>query len=282
MVIRELQKTLYKSILLLIYTLSAIETMGFALVSYMYKFPPDIFFTFLPTQIVFHVVLCAALFFLSPGFYILDSGKKLETVNLANRLTIFRISMLPTLLFLIIAQKNHDIGPLLFICIGMTFITDLLDGCISRKTNQVTLIGKVLGSSSDYALIFVMTLAYYMHGLLPIWLFGLILFRIFFQAVGMAIILIIRKKIEPNTTILGKIAVATIMVLFALIPLDIFFPFPYRWIMNYLHVISGVIITISIIDKGWHFLRSRVGKKVERGIIENQPPPSRLGKSVDR
>jgi phosphatidylglycerophosphate synthase len=244
-------------------TISVIESLVFTLVSYTYTFSLNLFISFLSIQIVFHIALCAALLLLSPGFYIIDSKKKLETVNLANGLTIFRISMLPTILFLIIAQRNYDIGPLLFVCIGITFITDLLDGFISRRTNKVTFIGKILDSASDYALIIVVALAYHVHGVLPSWLFALILFRIFFQASGMALILIISKKIEPNTTFLGKIAVATIMVLFAIIAFDIFFHFPHSWIMIYLYNISGIIILISIIDKGWQFVRSRIGNKID-------------------
>ena len=57
----------------------------------------------------FHIFLYLLLILFSDDFRKEATGEKLASINLANRITLIRVSTLPTLLFLVIAAKNYHI-----------------------------------------------------------------------------------------------------------------------------------------------------------------------------
>jgi phosphatidylglycerophosphate synthase len=248
------QKTsLRKSILLLLAAYGTTQIAGVSLLAYLYGFNRELTAGFYISEILFHSMIAIFMLLAHDLFYRVSDGEKLVKVNAANKVTLFRISMLPTVLFLILAARDHLIAPVLIPVIAITFLTDLLDGWISRTHNQVTQIGKVLDSVSDYALLIVVAIAYRIFNLLPLWLFLLIIGRLAFQAIGMLAILIVRKKVEPRPSILGKIAVATTMSLFALEALKLVLPPIWKALFVYVEIIAGAIVGLSVIDKGLFF-----------------------------
>jgi phosphatidylglycerophosphate synthase len=164
--------------------------------------------------------------------------------------------MLPSLLFLIIVSRDFPIQSILISAIAFAFVTDLVDGWISRTTHQETYIGKILDAVSDYSLLLVIAFAYIVFQLIPLWLFCIILLRLLFQAIGMLILLIIHKTVEPQSTFYGKITVATIMVLFVL---ELFRLCSESFFIQYLPFIeyaAGVIVGLSIFEKFCFFLKT--------------------------
>ncbi|MCQ2749627.1 MAG: CDP-alcohol phosphatidyltransferase family protein [Clostridia bacterium] len=75
-------------------------------------------------------------------------------MNLPNKLTLFRIILIPFVMYFIMAGVNVSlnmyIGLALFI---IACITDFLDGYIARKYNLVTNLGKFLDPVADKLLI---------------------------------------------------------------------------------------------------------------------------------
>ena len=72
--------------------------------------------------------------------------------NLPNKLTLFRIAVIPVICFLYI----WDIRPLNYLAAALFAvgaITDFLDGYIARMTNNVTRMGEVLDPISDKLLV---------------------------------------------------------------------------------------------------------------------------------
>ena len=75
-------------------------------------------------------------------------------MNLANKLTIFRMILVPIMVIIpFLGIENEIFGiPLIYLIIDIIFIiasiTDKLDGCIARSRNQVTTFGKFLRSNS--------------------------------------------------------------------------------------------------------------------------------------
>lgn len=250
------EKTLTASILLTLGVFSVTQFVFFAIVSALYSFPPRIDVWFYVTQVIFHTVLAAFLMLMLPFFYNAETQERLKALNLANRITLFRLSMLPTVLFLILASKSiTSVGKLLIPIIALTFVTDMIDGYISRKRHEITQIGKIIDSVSDYSLLIVVAVAYYAFNLLPAWLFAIILFRLFFQAFGMLAVLIARRSVEPKPTIMGKVAIATTMTLFAAEALKLAVPVAFlRWFV-YLEYLAAAIIILSVLDKGVFFAR---------------------------
>ncbi len=77
-----------------------------------------------------------------------------EIDNLPNRLTIFRIILIPFVLSALYAaklmpEKQHLFGPLASLCFFFACITDFFDGYIARKRNIVTVFGSFLDPIAD-------------------------------------------------------------------------------------------------------------------------------------
>jgi phosphatidylglycerophosphate synthase len=251
------------SILLVIGIYGVLEAIAFTMVAAAFGFSAAFLALYLGIQFAFHIALGLFLLGGSSFFYNVNTGERLTRVNAANKITLLRISMLPSVLFMIVAAKDFRVAPILIPALAVTFLTDLVDGRISRAKNQVTLMGKILDSVSDYSLLIVVAVAYYVYKLIPGWLFWIIASRLFFQAIGMLCILLIRKSVETKTTIFGKAAIATIMSLFAVEALKFIRPgepLPYN---SHIEAAAGIIVALSILDKGYFFARSILssGKK---------------------
>jgi phosphatidylglycerophosphate synthase len=234
---------------------SLTETLVFFLISRIFSLPFGFFLLFLGVQTVFHLIVLLFLAANAPLFYIIKTGKRLNRINTANKITLLRITMLPFLLFLILAFQHYPVGPILLPVIGFTFITDLADGYFSRARQEETFIGKILDSISDYLLLAVVGIAYVVFQILPLWLFALLLCRLFIQSLMMMILYLVKKRLEPQTTLFGKITVAATMILFVIEPVAVIFT-PVKTYTFYLEVILGVLIGISLIDKGIYFFSS--------------------------
>ncbi len=245
---------LFRSIIATVLVCGFSEAALFLVIANIFTFGLNFVSAFLLTQVVFHAVLTVFLFSTRKFFYILNGMRPLQKINIANKVTLLRISMLPSLLFLILAAKTYPVGPILISALAITFFTDAIDGRLSRSRDEVTMIGKILDSVSDYSLLIVVSIAYYIYELIPKYLFAIILARLLFQAFGMLILLIARRDWEPKPTLFGKAAVATTMVLFASEALKIVLSEDYFKYFQIIEIISAVIVSLSIIDKAYYFI----------------------------
>jgi cardiolipin synthase (CMP-forming) len=171
--------------------------------------------TFAALSLAFHAAVAFGLASLSGDFVIEETGEELSRVNLANQLSLARISTLPTILFLLIASRSHPMLPYVLAVTALAFLTDLLDGKVSRRLHQVTRIGRILDSTSDYCLLGVITIVFLVFSLIPAWIFCVIIFRLAFQAVCMLVIGLKEGRVTPESSFLGKLAIASVMVLYA-------------------------------------------------------------------
>jgi len=212
-------------------------------------------------QIIFHIGIYMFLRLTKDFFFLVETRQPLRSLNLANMITLLRISMLPSLTFLIISVKHYPVGAILLTAIALTFITDLLDGRISRAFHQITFIGKILDSVSDYSVLLVISITYFIYDLIPIWLFLMILGRLLFQAFGMLGLLIKHKSVEPKPTLFGKATVASIMILFALEPFKMLSLFDVKNYIMYVEFLVCIIVFLSVFDKAWFFHKERISKR---------------------
>ncbi|HUX37093.1 MAG TPA: CDP-alcohol phosphatidyltransferase family protein [Rectinemataceae bacterium] len=204
----------------------------------------------------FHLFLLLLLRLFKRDFALAEGGQSLDRVNLANRITLFRVSSLPTLLFLVIASRDYRIRIPLLIFMAAVFATDFLDGWISRTRSQVTRIGKMMDSASDYLVLVVLTIVFFYFRFIGDWFFWLVTGRLAEQAVFMAIIFFVRGRLKPRTTFLGKAAIASIMVLYSGLLLEmLILPFGIAKAMNVLEILVAAIIVMSVIDKVIAFVR---------------------------
>lgn len=210
---------------------------------------------FLVVTTAYHAFMLAMLLLFKQDFTKVPSGERLQKVNLANSITLFRLTSMPTVLFLVLAAKDYRMRLPLLGLVVLVFATDFADGYISRKAGEVTKIGKMMDSASDYGLLLVLTIVFYYFSLVPPWFFLLVTIRLGLQVVLVFILIIINKRIEPKTTFMGKAAVASIMVLYAVEVVRLIFGIGRIEFVSVLEWVIALIVIVSMADKVMAFVR---------------------------
>lgn len=216
----------------------------------------------------FHIIFYALLILFQDDFRKEKTQEKLASMNLANKITLIRLSTLPTLLYLVIAAKSHRIRYPLLVLVICIFATDFLDGYISRKANEVTKIGRMMDSASDYSLLIVLTVVFHYYVMIPKWFLILVLARLGIQMLFMAILIIVRKRIEPTSTLMGKVAVASIMIVYSIQVLGLIVGGLPPLLMKIIEWIAAAILVVSIGDKIISFVSTLKEMKQERRITD--------------
>lgn len=202
-------------------------------------------------------------------------------MNLANKLTIFRILLVLVMViisYIPISGKFFDIE-ISMIIINIIFIiasiTDKLDGTIARKRNQITDFGKFLDPIADKMLVLSAMLILVEKNLLPAFIPIIVLIREFAVS-GYRLIAVEKDEKVIAANIWGKIKTVTQMVGISLMFLTRFpyFAFLHRassfketynsayiymntgeYIIN---ILASIMITISVIAtiiSGWKYLK---------------------------
>lgn len=206
---------------------------------------------FYATTLVYHALFIYLLIRRRHQFRIEPTGVQLTRVNFANFLTMVRLSSLPTICYMIVLSRHFSMMPVLLVFISVVFLTDLFDGALSRLTHQITHIGKLMDSFSDYLLLMVISIAFLAYSLIPVWFFVLLFVRGFTMIVGMYVLTRKRGYLKPETSFLGKASFFAIMFLYAY---EIFarVASQYSWshvIALVFEYIVGAILVASIVDK---------------------------------
>ena len=106
-------------------------------------------------------------------------------MNLANKLTVFRIILVPVMMLVPVLGLNQELWgiPLTYLIIDLIFIiasiTDKLDGYIARSRNQITTFGKFLDPIADKILVIVAMLMLVGSGKIPYWIPAIVVIREF-------------------------------------------------------------------------------------------------------
>lgn len=146
-------------------------------------------------------------------------------MNLANKLTIVRIILVPIMVCIpFIPLKTEILGiPLTYILINIIFIiasiTDKLDGYIARSRNEITTFGKFLDPLADKILVLSAMLLLVEMQKLPAWIPIIVLAREFIVS-GYRLIAVEKDGKVVAASIWGKLKTATQMVAIALLFLD--------------------------------------------------------------
>lgn len=198
-----------------------------------------------------NLTLLAFLLIMRDDFYILPEGTQLDRINLANVLSVSRISSTPMVLFLLILSRDHDIAAFTIVFTSLVFLTDLFDGHVSRKHHQRTRIGVYLDAVSDYAILIAVSIAFDYYDLISRWLFIAVMFRLLFMFAGMAALLLYHGRVDAGSTLWGKILVSATMVLYAASLFELFDATAEaaRRIAAILEYVVAGVVVISTLEK---------------------------------
>ena len=156
----------------------AVQTLGFAVFQQFYHLPRVWNWAFYVLSAVYHALLWLGLWSVRQRFTNLD-GAPLTRLGIPNLLTLFRLTSLPIITLVFLSARAHPSLSLpLVIFVSVAFLTDLLDGFLARSFGMGTELGKVLDSSTDYVILFSLTVVLGVSGVLPLYLLVLILFRL--------------------------------------------------------------------------------------------------------
>lgn len=100
-------------------------------------------------------------------------SEKEQWLNLPNSLSFLRILLVPVFLWLIVT--NHSFWAIAVL--AFSSVTDFLDGYLARRWNQQTRLGQLLDPAADRLYIFATLLGLTLTGMVPSWLFWVILAR---------------------------------------------------------------------------------------------------------
>ena len=101
-------------------------------------------------------------------------------MNLPNKLTLFRVVLIPFFVFFLLAPFFEGYGNYIAVAIFiLASLTDLLDGKIARKYNLVTNFGKFMDPLADKLLVCSAMICLISTGQLPAWIVIIIISREF-------------------------------------------------------------------------------------------------------
>ena len=147
-------------------------------------------------------------------------------MNLANKLTIFRIILVPIMVIIPLLNIQGALFeiPISFIIIDIIFIiasiTDKLDGYIARFKNQVTTFGKFLDPLADKILVLAAMMILVEASRLPAWIPIIVLAREFIVS-GYRLIAVEKGGIVIAASKWGKLKTVTQMIAIILAFIDV-------------------------------------------------------------
>lgn len=189
-------------------------------------------------------------------------------MNLANKLTIFRIILVPIMViipFLNIQDTLFGV-PISFIIMDIIFIiasiTDKLDGYIARSKNQITTFGKFLDPLADKILVLTAMVILVEASKLPAWIPIIVLSREFIVS-GYRLLAVEKGGVVISASKWGKLKTVTQMlaIIIAFVDVNSFgtcFTGNLQngaFILNFAMTIMMIIQTIATIFSGVNYLK---------------------------
>jgi CDP-diacylglycerol--glycerol-3-phosphate 3-phosphatidyltransferase len=197
-------------------------------------------------------------------------------MNLPNKITLFRVCMIPVFLVVYMAKPFGETASLwlALVIFAVASISDAVDGKLARRYGLVTNFGKLMDPLADKLLVCAAVVAFVASGTIPGWAGVIFISREFFVS-GLR-----QLALEQNAVLAasvgGKIKTVMQMILIhtILVPIPAFiyepFPiiFPIRdilvWILLILSIIASILSGLDYGYKNWgllHYKNSPGGGK---------------------
>jgi len=199
-------------------------------------------------------------------------------MNLANKLTILRILLVPIMVIIPFFNIQGEILgiPITYLVVDVIFIiaaiTDKLDGYIARSRNQITTFGKFLDPIADKIVVITAMVMLVEWGHLPAWIPIIVILREFIVS-GYRLVAVEKRGNVIAANIWGKLKTVTQMVALIIAFLD---PNPYGAVFRgnltgyelVINVLVTLIMSISVIAtifSGWEYIKG--GKDLFKGSM---------------
>ena len=189
-------------------------------------------------------------------------------MNLANKLTILRILLVPIMVIIPFLSIEGDLWgiPITYLIIDAIFViaalTDKLDGHIARTRNQITTFGKFLDPIADKIVVVTAMIMLVEFGHLPAWIPIIVILREFIVS-GYRLVAVQKNGNVIAANFWGKLKTVTQMVAISLAFLD---PNPfgtifngdlegYQFVINLLVTLMMSVSVVATIFSGWEYIK---------------------------
>ena len=162
----------------------------------------------------------------------------------ANKITIFRVVMIP--LFLVLAYADQPVWA--FAVFALASLSDMLDGYIARHYHQITNFGKFMDPLADKVLVLAAMCFFVERGFMPGWAVALVLLREFAVS-GMRLIAVEQGRVIAAAWS-GKIKTAVTMV--GLAAMLLFSAYP--WVNT---LVTALIVITTVWSGVEYFYKNR-------------------------
>lgn len=193
-------------------------------------------------------------------------------MNLPNKLTIFRIILVPIMVIVSLFNiQSFFLGiPISYWIMNIIFIiasyTDHLDGKIARKNNQITTFGKFADPLADKILVLAAMLILVEDGNLPAWIPIIVLFREFVVS-GYRLVAVEKGGKVIAASFWGKLKTVTQMLAIILMFINIdntniygaFIRENLNGLPLIINILATLLMTISVIAtifSGWDYIKN--------------------------
>lgn len=190
-------------------------------------------------------------------------------MNLANKLTIFRIILVPIMIIVTFFNFEGEflgvptVAWILNFIFIIASITDKLDGYIARSRNQITTFGKFLDPIADKVLVITAMIILVEMGKLPAWIPTIIVFREFIVS-GYRLIAVESGGKVIAASIWGKLKTVTQMIAIIIAFMDnnafgaVFSKTltGYELSINILTTLMMSVCVIATIFSGWDYIKN--------------------------
>lgn len=186
----------------------------------------------------------------------LNTGKEITYLNISNVLSALRFSLVPLLIVIFGLIPKIDghfklrIG--IFIFAFIVCMTDMFDGILARKLNQVTKLGMVLDPMGDFLMITCFSVLLFVNGIIDWWYFSLIMFRIPGLFIATLFYMAVDLKFKLKTTLLGRTTIFYVLSHLGLCSFKFLLNFENSFFDTFLfitQIIGTILLAISSVEK---------------------------------
>lgn len=162
-------------------------------------------------------------------------------MNLPNWLTLLRFVIVPFMTVFLL-QRNFTVAILLYV---LASVTDILDGYLARKYNQITKLGKILDPMADKLLQFAALVGLWVLNIIPFWITLVFFLKELFMGLG-CLKLLHKKDMVMQSKWFGKLSTISLFLAIVSSMMGDYFPVLKSYIIP-LFVLALISLLFSFI-----------------------------------
>lgn len=179
----------------------------------------------------------------------------------SNFLSLLRLVMAVPLWYLLDHLGDPGMRLIIFSVCIIAAATDILDGYLARKYDQVTEFGKIIDPLADKVAVGVIIIKLFAIGEIPLYYFLMIILRDLLIFIGGIFVSRILGRVLPSN-VLGKITVLNIGIVILLIVLGISKSSVFFLSLYYLSIVLIIVSFIAYIIRAMEFLNRKKHESV--------------------